>query len=325
MATFLNISTDSTLGGSSSSDVKVSSEKAIKGYVDGNVSSINTRLNKGNLGTTDLLTDASVLSHLEYYYNNEIGFGKNNFTIPSGSEVVVSKDGVVSNFSTSNYLYTNGTLPLSYDTFELYLGTYNFSAWENSDWMIENSKPLSGGGFMMRPVIGSGIVRFAIWLGTAGNWDIASSSGGNENHVNDLNKNIEFKLTFDGSQYVLYSNVEGVGWVTEVTVTSSTKIASGMYFYFGGIVNVDKHTTSLKGFRIYADNKLVFTGEQTGTATYTINNYNVNIPYKVTKMGRVVLSDYREALASVYSTYGYAPYFTWDKVNGNYTVPQGEI
>ena len=34
MAKFLNISTDSTLGGNSPSDDKVSSEKAVKAYVD---------------------------------------------------------------------------------------------------------------------------------------------------------------------------------------------------------------------------------------------------------------------------------------------------
>lgn len=36
MTKFLNISTDDTLGGSSASDETVSSQKAIKGYVDNN-------------------------------------------------------------------------------------------------------------------------------------------------------------------------------------------------------------------------------------------------------------------------------------------------
>ena len=40
MGKYLNISTDSTLGGSSSSDTKVSSEKAVKTYIDNAVSQV---------------------------------------------------------------------------------------------------------------------------------------------------------------------------------------------------------------------------------------------------------------------------------------------
>lgn len=41
MTKFLNISTDNTLGGSSASDVQVSSQKAVKDYVDGKIPTVN--------------------------------------------------------------------------------------------------------------------------------------------------------------------------------------------------------------------------------------------------------------------------------------------
>lgn len=41
MSKFLNISTDTTLGGNSASDDTVSSQKAVKNYVDGQIPTVN--------------------------------------------------------------------------------------------------------------------------------------------------------------------------------------------------------------------------------------------------------------------------------------------
>ena len=309
MAKFLNISIDDTLGGNSPSDDKISSEKATKGYIDNNILSVNTRLDKGNLGTADPLTDSTSYGRIKYYYDNP-SFGKSKFLQPSSSNLTIV-DGVVSGFTSDSYLYTIGKLPASYDTFELYLGKFKFSEWAN-EWMITNAKPISTGGFMIRPNVSSSIVLFYLWLASGtSSWDIASSVHGDSNlvnHINDLDKDIELKLTFDGSKYVLYSNIDGGGWTQEIEVVSSAKILGDLSFYYGAISSSTHFSADLKPVKIIADNAVIFSSEQTGIDTYDLAGVITNIPYKVTQIGRIVDSVYRTNVNSVYSTFGYAPY-----------------
>lgn len=56
---FLNLSTDTTLGGNSPSDVAVSSQKAVKAYADGLVTNMQT--------TTNLVTSVSSASTNSQY------------------------------------------------------------------------------------------------------------------------------------------------------------------------------------------------------------------------------------------------------------------
>ena len=63
----------------------------------------------------------------------------------------------------------------------------------------------------------------------------------------------------------------------------------------------------------------------TGTDTYTIGGNTVSVPYTLSKTGsKVVDSAYRSEVASVYSEFGYAPYYTLLE-GTNYTLPQGEL
>ena len=286
---------------------------------------VESTLNKGFVADGSIQSDSAGFNRINYY--NNLSFDINNFT--KAGNIVVT-DGVASGFSTANYIYTIGTLPTTYNTFEIHFGKFNFSSFSTaggSDWMFSNALPLSSGGIEMRPAVytSTGAVHFRLWLGTSGSWDIASSTDADVDHAGDIGKNIELKLVFDGLKYILSSSVDGGTWQTEKEITSSSKMAGGLPFYFGGVTNVDQHTADLKAFKIIADSTLIFTGEQLGTASYVINGSSVNIPYKVTPIGRIVDSSYRTNVSSVYSTYGYAPYFTLDTANSNYTLPKGEI
>ena len=76
MSKFLNISTDTTLGGNSASDDAVSSQKAVKTYADtkqiqlvsgSNIKTINSQslLGSGNLSLSDIGVEAYTANEVE--------------------------------------------------------------------------------------------------------------------------------------------------------------------------------------------------------------------------------------------------------------------
>lgn len=237
----------------------------------------NNRLHalKGYLDNGELLTDREgwndVISYAHSLYNSSAFELAGTLNIDNG---IVSGFGNTGN----NYIYSTGKLPSNYNTFEIYLGRYNFSELTANDWMLSNSNNLSPqiGGFQIRTNIGSSSygTKFLLWLGTGTtSWDIASSVGSLINHANDLNKNIELKLTFNGSQYVLSSKVDDANWQAEITVTDSTKIAGNLPFYIGNTATPHNFNYDAKYFKIIADNQLITSGNVTGIDEVKPVNY----------------------------------------------------
>lgn len=89
MTKFLNISTDNTLGGSSASDETVSSQKAIKEYVD----------NHGGGGAQSLSDIAEAGTGISF----SGGGYQTDYTV--GGSPTISSDYIASGFSTSNWIY----------------------------------------------------------------------------------------------------------------------------------------------------------------------------------------------------------------------------
>lgn len=62
------------------------------------------------------------------------------------------------------------------------------------------------------------------------------------------------------------------------------------------------------------------------TDTVIINNEAVEIPYTLSKTGsKIVDVAYRDKIQELYTQDGYAPYYTIDETNQNFTLPMGEI
>ena len=91
------------------------------------------------------------------------------------------------------------------------------------------------------------------------------------------------------------------------------------------VADNDKQVSyDLKYCSVEVNDVPVFSGNKTGTDTYTIGGSTVTIPYTLSKTGsKIVDSAYRTQVSSVYNAQGYAPYYTLS--DNNFTLPMGEI
>ena len=87
---------------------------------------------------------------------------------------------------------------------------------------------------------------------------------------------------------------------------------------FLGITGVDRQMQSsaefdINSFKIYGDGNLIY-------------QPCLKIPYTKSKTGsKIVDAAYRDRVQDMYEQYGYAPYYTIDEENENFTLPMGEI
>lgn len=80
----------------------------------------------------------------------------------------------------------------------------------------------------------------------------------------------------------------------------------------------------LKEVSVETDDVFVFRGNITGVDNYDINGSTVTVPYTKSITGsKISDSNYRTQISYVYSTFGYAPYYTLGVYD--YTLPQGEL
>ena len=111
MTKFLNISTDNTLGGSSPSDETVSSQKAIKQYVDNNTAPA------GNYVTTD--TIQSINQSATKTFNGRVNF----YGTGDSNAIYLSTDTRIDVKDTSNTVlgFANGTFLINHNNYGLLL------------------------------------------------------------------------------------------------------------------------------------------------------------------------------------------------------------
>ena len=165
-----------------------------------------------------------------------------------------------------------------------------------------------------------------IWI-QSGALRLRAYTGTNVNKSFTIAANTTYYTQIEYASGTWYGRVstDGLTW-TEQTLGTAPILSAIVNTSIGRYSGTTyEGSIDLKTFEIISDGTLAFTGKQSGTATYNINNVTVLIPYIVTPIGRVVDAAYRTSLTSVYSTYGYAPYYTLDTSNNNYTLPQGEI
>lgn len=268
----------------------------------------------------ELLTDAEGLADVMTYAHSTFDLSKFNVV---GSPTITD-DGIASGFSTNNYLLGNN---------------FSFNITNTNSWEIE-------GDFTTGSNISTAQYPFSLYdidgaygIGINVRDDFCFLSVSDSNGVildasqyADINANTryKYKITYDSvTGYKFYLATYGSP-LQQVASSSDTRKmnygSTGIRIGRTGDYSPRPFLGSidLKQFLITVDNIPVFSGNKTGIDTYTINGNTVTIPYTVSKTGsKIVDSACRTQVASVYSAFGSAPYYTLS--DSDFTLPQGEL
>ena len=268
-----------------------------------------------NLKSYELIPEADGYS--EIYQEAHSTFDSSKFTI-TGSLTITN--GVASGFSSSNYIGINNTISSSSDI--IIEGEFTYGAdVSNLQILLEcvsNTYPL-GGPISLRPI--------------ANNQCVLRYPTGNSTYSDTQNLVLPTTLT-QGNSYKFKIVVNGNS--ISAQIDNSTPVsASDLYRYninsiiLGCSRNHDavfQGSSDLKQFSITVDGVPVFSGNITGTDTYTIDGVSTSIPYTLSSSNeKYVDSYYRPQVNKLLISQGYTPYYTVDEVNKNFTIPEGKL
>ena len=280
----------------------------------------NNRLHalKGYEDNGELLTDSEGLADVKEYAHST--FDADKFEVVNTSTLagtlVITDDGIASGFSTSNYITSNTSIPFTTAQnvtlkFRIYINSssnnqvfFNFGAIAGASYGgVDTSGNLMG--FL---TLDSGQT---ITLNNTYDFIV------NINLVNKT-KIVGFKLST--STNYTYTNAQDC---TSRIPATDTIVYLGVQGSYGNFP-LTNGSFDLKQFSITVDGVSVFSGNKTGTDTYTISGSSVVIPYTLSKTGsKIVDSYYRTEVTAVYNEFGYAPYYTLS--DSDFTLPMGEI
>lgn len=246
-------------------------------------------------------------------------FDSSKFTVVGTPNI--TKDGIASGFSGSNYLYKGGLTLSNNQTFcikDKFNPTDSQISFGTIIALIDTVNNVDKIQFGLDTNANKLICRFPTSATTA------SSAVTNLGNIT-YNQDSDFEIKYDGT--TLYFYVDGV-LIYNVAVPNDY-MASTYRVELGNNSLRSQYllgSIDLKYFSITVDGVEVFNGNRTGIDFYTINGLTVSIPYTLSKTGsKIVDSAYRTQVASVYNEFGYANYYTLDEDNGNFTLPQGEL
>lgn len=275
---------------------------------------------KGYLDEGELLTDAEGLADVISYAHSTFDLSKFNIV---GNPTITS-DGIASGFSTANKLYASISQLSDFDNWELITPIFtipqNPSGTRAILFLVKNTW------FGIRVEINTTSLIIRLTSTTVSDSDILNLTS----FSCRAGASYQVKINFTGTEYIVYTRMVGDEWVEYGRASSSTKIVAGLdSCYIGSRADGNwafDGDIALKYLLITADGAEIFTGYSTGEDTYTINGESVVIPYTLSKTGsKIVDSAYRDRVQSVYTELGYAPYYTLDEENGNFTLPMGEV
>lgn len=222
----------------------------------------------------------------------------------------ISADGVLTSYSTSNYL--KKSVSITGNEIKIKCGfTIAESMPVGDQYSIIQSAPNTAKFYLSVRNIG-GVYKIATYL--------------SDNTVNG----------FSGLQNL----VVGVNYVAELTFNISEHTnTTTLYKADGTLVGTNSYTLTGALSNWTSINELQIGNTNTNAKVYvdlnTIEAYSdgdlvyqpcLKIPYTLSKTGSKVVDVYaRNRVASMYEQYGYAPYYTIDEANQNYTLPMGEV
>ena len=266
---------------------------------------------KAYLADGDTLTDPQGLEYVKYY--NYSSFDKSKFTTVGSLSII---DGIASGFtSQTNYLTS----------------------------LFTSTTPTTSIDIWTKVIITNTSETLGVYCAIDGNLRLARNSAsaiGLRGFSGALICDVTGLTLALNDEVIIHGNVTTTGatvdvWVNGVkssnTVTSTNTISIAYsHLVVGGQYSNGNYSPSnsidLKYQRVLFDGVEVFSGNKTGIDTYTIDSDTITIPYKLSKTGsKIVDSSRRPEVEAVYEDQGYAPYYTLDETNGNFTLPMGEI
>ncbi len=263
-------------------------------------------------GSIDLKSVAIWVDGVPVFSGNKTGI---DIIKPDDYEVVgtptITDDGIVSGFSSSSYvqksinLITNNlvitgkTIIDSSQSVDIIFSTYPSST--------SPTNYIDGLRFQWQPL--NNTIRFA-----------AQINGVDSNIIPVLSVNIEnralleYKLTLKSGNSSFEYSINGVKQPTYTSATTwdldfnITSIRIGAYANLYCTGSID-----LNSIQIWVDGNLIY-------------QPCLKIPYTLSKTGsKIVDAAYRDRVQDMYEQYGYAPYYTIDEENENFSLPMGEI
>ena len=297
---------------------------ASSNYADTDLSNLTDagldKLNQSKaLETGSLSSDTDVYADVYSYAHST--FDSSKFTVVG--DVTITDDGIASGFSTTNLLSADfDTIDMTTDTFRI----KGRAAWvDNFD---ESSYPMifSFINSSIRLHCGSNS-RFYLYYASD-----SSTTSGHSIAINGMsfydNMEFDFDCYWDGAAATCTITLDGIEYTSSASYTDydMDEIST---IYIGVNANLLNHwggSVDLKKLEIEKNGVIIFSGNQTGTDTYTIDDETIEIPYALSKTGsKIVDYDYIESVQAVYDEYGYAPYYTIDEDNETFSLPMGEV
>lgn len=273
------------------------------------------------IGSIDLKSIAIWAGGIPVFSGNKTGID----TIkPDNYEVVgspvISDDGVLSGVSVSNYVSFSKSITFS-NNVEIYFNgstdtLIGANVGENPLLTLLSANNAEIACFEIHP---SGTNQdtpdFYILLKDTNGANIINAYAGS-NLSWEENVLYYFRLTFDGTTYTVARKTAGQDYQVFYTLSSTTQIGSVTGGYIGkryANASYNKGDISLSDIRIFNNDYLVY-------------QPCLKIPYTESKTGsKIVDAAYRDRVLDMYEQYGYAPYYTIDEQNQNFTLPMGDI
>ena len=263
---------------------------------------------KAYLDNGTLLTDGQGLADLKAMAHTT--FDVNKFTV-TGSPTITT-DGIASGFSSSNYI-TIPDLDVTGEDFEFDFGKITTPS------TINDINTLIAGTTSGK--------RFIVAITNEGKFYVSSGSSNFSTIIRNTavttNTDYYLKAGITGSSVYLKVSTDGTNWDT-TTGSVTTAYTALQAELVGGGSTIAPYTgqLNLKDFVVRIGGAPVFTGNQTGSQTYTIGGSSVTIPYTITKQGiSIVDSYYRTQVTALGNQEGWTPFFTLSDTD--YTLPIG--
>lgn len=299
---FKNLSVDTTLGGNNASDETISSQKAIKHYID---LGLNAKANASEIVQADNITIKNVnriisapLASIDFINNSKgmetgaicsdkriyqdvLGYAHSTFDLSKFTVVgvpTISADGILTTTSSnqyvtgSNFSFTNGFQLKGKFTGQI--GNIN-----SCPLLITNSHASGADKAFAIKVTASGIrVGIADFDGTSYISGTVPQISGNALGITDNNPHtIYYDISIKGTTVTFKAKVEGGSWQTATGTLTGNYALSNVHICAGGNTwgSATTLVTDLKYTEWYIDDVLVFSGNKTGIDTIKPDDYSV--------------------------------------------------
>lgn len=267
---------------------------------------------KGYLESGTLYSDSELYNNVYSYAHSTNTTGidtikPDDYTV--AGTPTISADGIVSGFSSSNYLTTTNSIDFaSANEWQLDCCFVTPSSITTDNSIYSGNVSYNG---IRHTINSSGKLNVALASSTSG-YDIGSIVG------LALSPNTKYwsRVIFKNNKYSLYYSTDGINYTeTGTAISSASKIMSAV-----GKIGVNNNNNTpftgsidLNSVKIYVDGSLVY-------------QPCLKIPYTLSNTGsKIVDVAYRERVIDVYNQFGSALYYIIDETNQKAALPLGEI